>query len=72
MQDSRWALTRVEQRGRILSLDLLATLLLIQPRIWLALWAANTHCVFLFLLNKSRLNKSVLNSHDLICVKINP
>jgi len=29
MQDSRWGLTRVEQRGRIPSLDLLATLLLL-------------------------------------------
>jgi len=42
MQDSRWALTRTEQsrveqsraeqRGRIPSLDLLDTLLLMQPR----------------------------------------
>jgi len=31
-QDSRWGLTRVEQRGRIPSLDLLATLLGMQPR----------------------------------------
>jgi len=36
MQDSRWGLTRVEQRGRITSLNLLATLLLMQPRIQLA------------------------------------
>ena len=28
MQDSRWGLTRAEQRGRINSLDLLDTLLL--------------------------------------------
>ena len=40
MQISRWELTREEQRGRIPSLDLLATLLLMQPRIWLAFWAA--------------------------------
>jgi len=33
---SRWGLTRAEQRNRIPSLDLLATLLLMQPRIWLA------------------------------------
>jgi len=33
-----------EQRGRIPSLDLLATLLLMQPRIWLAFWAESTHC----------------------------
>jgi len=31
MQDSRWGLTRAEQRGRITSLDLLAMLLLMQP-----------------------------------------
>jgi len=43
-QDSRWGLTRVEQRGRITSLNLLAMLLLMQPRIWLAFWAASTQC----------------------------
>jgi len=32
IQDSRWGLTRAEQRGRIASIDLLATLLFIQPR----------------------------------------
>ena len=30
--------------GRIPSLSLLATLLLMQPRIQLATWAASTHC----------------------------
>ncbi|KAK4832076.1 hypothetical protein QYF61_020632 [Mycteria americana] len=40
----RWGLTRVGCRDRITSLDLLATLLLMQPRIWLAFWAASTHC----------------------------
>jgi len=44
MQDSKWGLTRVEQRGRIPSLDLLATLLLMQPKTQLAFWAASTHC----------------------------
>jgi len=34
-QDSRPGLTRAEQRGRIISLDPLAMLLLMQPRIWL-------------------------------------
>jgi len=43
MQDSRWDLMRVEQRGRIPSLDLLATLLLMEPRIRLAFWAASAH-----------------------------
>lgn len=31
-----------EQRGRVTSRDLLATILLMQPRIWLAFWATNT------------------------------
>jgi len=39
MQDSRWSLTRAEQRDRIPSLALLAMLLLMQPRIQLAFWA---------------------------------
>ena len=43
-QDSRLGLTRAEQRGRITSPDLLAILLLMQPRIWLAFWAVSTHC----------------------------
>uniref|UniRef100_A0A8D0FDG9 ABC-type glutathione-S-conjugate transporter n=1 Tax=Strix occidentalis caurina TaxID=311401 RepID=A0A8D0FDG9_STROC len=40
----RRGLTRPEQRGRIPSLALLATLLLMQPRTWLAFWAVSTHC----------------------------
>ncbi|KAK4821667.1 hypothetical protein QYF61_027135 [Mycteria americana] len=44
MQSSRQGLTRVEQRDRITSLDLLAMLLLTQPRISLAFWAASAHC----------------------------
>jgi len=43
-QGSWWALTRAEQRGRVPSLDLLATMLLMQPRVWLAFWAASAHC----------------------------
>ena len=43
MQDSRWGLTRAEQRGRIPCLNLLATLPLMQPRVQLAFWAAGTH-----------------------------
>jgi len=42
-QESRWGLTTVEKRGRIPSLDLLATLFLMQPRIQLAFWAASAH-----------------------------
>lgn len=45
MQYSR---CRAEWRGRITSSDLLATLLLIQPRIGLAFWAAGAHsCIVL-------------------------
>jgi len=44
MHDTRWALTRAEQRDRIPSLDLLATLLLMQPRTQLAFWAMSAHC----------------------------
>jgi len=36
-------LMRVEQRGRIDSLDLLATRLLMQSRVLLAFWAASAH-----------------------------
>ena len=43
MQDSRWGLTRAEQRGRIPSLDLLVMLLLMQPSVQLAFWAASVH-----------------------------
>jgi len=43
-QDSRWGLARAKQRGRIPSLDMLATLLEMQSRIWLAFWAASAHC----------------------------
>jgi len=42
MQDSQRGLTRAEQRGRIPSLALLATLLGIQPRIRLTFWAVTT------------------------------
>ena len=44
MQNSRWALTRMEQRGRIPSLDLLPTLLLMQPRAQMAFWTVSAHC----------------------------
>jgi len=36
--------TRAEQRGRIPCLDLLPTLLGVQPRVQLASWAASAHC----------------------------
>jgi len=42
-QYSRWGLTRAEQRGRRTSLDLLATLLLMHPRIPLAFLATRAH-----------------------------
>ncbi|KAK4831314.1 hypothetical protein QYF61_016803, partial [Mycteria americana] len=43
-------LTRAEQRGRIPSLALLATLLWMQPRIRLAFWAVSAHCQPVFVL----------------------
>jgi len=43
MQDARWGLTRMEEMGRIPSLALLATLLLMQPRTQLAFWAMSAH-----------------------------
>lgn len=44
---SRWSLRRAEQKGRITSPDLLATPLLVQPRIQLAAWTASTHCMIM-------------------------
>ncbi|XP_068782109.1 uncharacterized protein [Struthio camelus] len=43
-QDSRCGLIRAEERGRITSLDLLATLCLMHPRRPLAFLAARAHC----------------------------
>ena len=37
-------LRRAEERGSIPSLDMLATLLVMQPRSCLAFWAASPHC----------------------------
>jgi len=45
---SRCALSSSEPRGRTTSLDLLATLLLVQPRAPLALFASRTHCWLMF------------------------
>lgn len=45
MQHSRWALSRVDGVvGRITSLSLLVTSLLMQPTMQLAVWAARAHC----------------------------
>ena len=43
-QNSSWGLIWTVQKGRITSLDLLATFLLAQPKIWLSFWAVSTHC----------------------------
>ena len=43
-QHSRCGLSIAEQRGRITSLDLLATLFAMYPRIRLAFWATRSHC----------------------------
>ncbi|TRZ26652.1 hypothetical protein HGM15179_000423 [Zosterops borbonicus] len=47
MQHSRWGLTRVQQWDRIPSLDLLATLMLMQPRIQVAFWAGRALCLLM-------------------------
>jgi len=44
MQCSEWGLMCAEQMDTIPSLDLLATPLLMQPRMLLAFWAASMHC----------------------------
>ena len=49
---------RAEQRGRITSLDLLATLLLMQSRVWFSLWAASTHCRLMLGLSSIKTLKS--------------
>lgn len=43
-----WAPRKAEQRGRIISLTLLATPLLMQPRMKLAFRSASTHCWVMF------------------------
>ena len=55
---SRWVHTRAEQRGRITSLDLLVTLLLMQPRTWLASWAGSAHCYVLLSFSSNSTPKS--------------
>jgi len=68
MQDSRWGLKKVEYRGRIPSLDLLATLLLMKPRIRLAFWAASAHCRLMLSFSSTSTPKSfssgLLSSHS--------
>ena len=58
--------SRVE--GRRTSLDLLVMLLLMQPRIQSAFWAASTHCQLTFSLSSVRIPKSfssgLLSSHS--------
>jgi len=44
-QDSRWGFTSAAQRSRITSLSLLATPLLMQPRVPLAFWAVSA-CIW--------------------------
>ncbi|KAK4810782.1 hypothetical protein QYF61_008754, partial [Mycteria americana] len=57
IQSSRCSLTSAEERGRITSLDLLAILCLMQPRIPLAL-AARAHCWLMFNLVSTRTPRS--------------
>jgi len=48
----------VEGQNPFPPLDLLATLLLMQPRIWLAFWAASAHCWVILSLLSTRTPKS--------------
>ena len=68
-QYSRWGLTRAEQRGRITSLDLLATLLM-QPRTRLALRAASAHCQLMSSLSSISTPKSL--SAELLSIPSSP
>ena len=58
MQYCRWGLMRVEQRGKIPSLHLLATLLWMQPRTRLAFWAAGAHGRLMSNLSSTRIPES--------------
>ncbi|KAK4827750.1 hypothetical protein QYF61_021221 [Mycteria americana] len=57
-QCSRCGLTSAEQRGRITSLDLLAILLLMQPRIPSAFFKGRVHCLLIFNLVSTRTLRS--------------
>ena len=69
MQSSRWGLTRAELRGTVTSVVPLFTLLLMQPSIWLACWAASKHCWLVMSLSSINIYKSftsgLLSSHSL-------
>ena len=58
MQYARWSLTSAEQWGRITSLNLLTTFLLMQPRIWLSFWAVRAHCWLMSSLPSASILKS--------------
>ena len=60
MQDSRWGLTRAEQKGRIPSLDWLAMFPLMQPRVRLAFWTVSTHCWLMSSFSSTGTHKSFL------------
>ena len=61
MQYSRSGFTRVHERGRITILDLLATLLLIQPRIRLAFWAVSGHCCVMLSISSTTAPKTLFS-----------
>ena len=69
MQYSRWGLTGAEQRSRTTSLNMLATLILMQPRIRLAFWAASARCQLMLNFSSTSTHKSfssgLLSSHSL-------
>jgi len=49
---------RAEQRGRIISLDLLGRLFLMQPRVGLAFWAASARAQLMLNLSSTSTPKS--------------
>lgn len=60
-----WGLTKVEQRGRIPSPDLLATLLLMQPRTQFAFCSASAHCQVMPRFFSTRISQILLHRADL-------
>ena len=58
LQSAKWSFMRAEQRGRITSLDLPVMLLLMQSRIRLVFWAANSHYWLMLSLSSTDIPKS--------------
>ena len=54
-----WLQYSVDQRGKFISLRLLTTLLLMQPRILLAFWAVRAHCSLMSSLPSTSISRSI-------------